>query len=146
MKYLSIDFGSKRVGIAISDEEGKMAFPYSVIQNDKKLLGEVERIIEKEKTKEIVMGESRDFKGEPNKIMASIEEFKKKLEEGTNLKVNFEPEFLTSAQAERGIESRRPDTKGIRGSGSRLKRRDKNEMHDASAATIILQSYLDRLK
>ena len=35
MKYLGIDFGSKRVGIAVSDENGQMAFPHSVILNDK---------------------------------------------------------------------------------------------------------------
>lgn len=138
MKYLGIDFGSKRVGVAISDEEGKMAFPHSVITNDKNLLTEVEKIIKEEKINEIVMGESINFAGEANKIMTEINKFKNVLTEKTKLKVSLEPEFMTSQQAEH-IQHRR------RGSVSRPQRREpKNEMHDASAAAIILQSYLDK--
>jgi putative Holliday junction resolvase len=139
MKYLGIDFGEKRIGLAISDETGKISFPYNVIPNDKKLLESIKKIIEEEEIGEIVMGESKDFKGEPNKIMPKIEEFKKELEDETGLKVMLEPEFMTSAQAEH-IQRRRP------GSASRPWRREpKTSMHDASAAAIILQSYLDRL-
>lgn len=138
MKYLGIDFGSKRIGLAVSDEGSKMAFPFSVLPNDKNLLNEAEKIIKDEKIECIVMGESKNFKDEPNKIMEKIEEFKKELEEKTKLKVYFEPEFLTSIQAEQ-IQHRR------RGSVSRPQRREpKNEMHDASAAAIILQSFLDK--
>jgi putative Holliday junction resolvase len=126
MRYLGIDFGSKRVGIAVSDEDGKMAFPHSVILNNENLFAEVEGIIKNEKVGEIIIGESKNFAGEPNKIMVEIERFKKMLEGKTKLPVLFEPEFMTSSQAEQ-----------IQG---------KNDMHDASAAAIILQSYLDRLK
>lgn len=126
MKYLGVDFGSKRVGLSISDLNGQMAFPYSVILNDKNLLENIEKIIDKENVDEVVLGESKNFAGEPNKIMKEIEEFKKNLEEELKLPVYFEPEFMTSKQAEL-----------IQG---------KNDMHDASAATIILQSYIDRLK
>jgi putative holliday junction resolvase len=124
MKYLGIDFGTKRVGIAVSDDGGKLAFPYSIVLNDEKLFEEIGKIIEKEKIEEIIMGESRNFNGEPNKIMKEIKEFKKELEEKTQLKIYLEPEFLTSAQAEH-----------IQG---------KTDMHDASAAAIILQSFLDK--
>jgi len=121
-KYLGIDFGSKRVGVAISDDGGEMAFPHSVVPNDEKLLETIEKIIKDEKIGQIVMGESKNYEGEPNKIMKEIEGFKKVLEEA-NLKVFFEPEFLTSHQAQQF--------------------QGKNEMHDASAAAIILQSFLD---
>jgi putative holliday junction resolvase len=124
MKYLGIDFGLKRIGIAVSDDTGKMAFPYAVILNSKNTLDEIGEIIKKENVDELVMGESKDFAGEPNEIMAAIKIFTKTLEEKTKLKIYFEPEFMTSAQAEQ-----------IQG---------KNEMHDASAAAIILQSYLDK--
>ena len=125
MRYLGIDFGSKRVGIAISDDTGKLAFPHSVIPNDNELLDKMLEIVKKENITEVVIGESKDFKNVPNKIMAEIEKFKKALEEKTKLKVYFEPEFMTSTQA-----------KQIQG---------ENDMHDASAAAIILQSYLDRI-
>src|SRR3989339_665980 len=123
-KYLGIDFGSKRVGIATSDDFGTMAFPYSVISNDKNLLEEIEKIIKIENITDIVIGESKNFAGEPNKIMVEIEKFKNILVRKTELNDFLEPEFMTSSQAEQ-----------IQG---------KNDMHDASAATIILQSFLDK--
>jgi putative holliday junction resolvase len=144
MKYLGIDFGSKRVGVAVSDDTGRLAFPYVVLQNlsgkigNEKLLNDVMEIIEKEKIEAVVMGESKNFQNEPNKIMGAVLEFKKNLEKvleknledlpvqagKTKIKVFLEPEFLTSAQAEH-----------IQG---------KTEMHDASAAAIILQTFLDK--
>jgi len=124
MKYLGIDFGSKRIGLAVSDETGRLAFPHSVILNSKNILDEVSELIKKEKIDEIVIGESNNFTGEPNKIMAEIEKFKNEITEKTKLKVYFESEFMTSVQA-----------KQIQG---------ENLMHDASAAAIILQSFLDR--
>ena len=142
MKYLGIDFGSKRVGLAISDENGQMAFPYSVVSNDKNLFTEIEKIIKNEKVDEVVIGESKDFKGESNKIMTTIEKFKKEFETKTKLKVWLEPEFMTSVQADRSIVSRRLDTKSHQRSVERQK--TKKEMLDASAATIILQSFLDK--
>lgn len=126
MKYLGIDFGEKKIGLAVSDEEGRLAFPYLVLLNGKKLLEEVEKIIRMEEIEKIVLGESRNFKGDPNAIMDKIQKFKKDLEEKIEVEVFFEPEFLTSAQAER-----------IQG---------KTSLHDASAAAIILQSFLDKRK
>ncbi len=112
------------MGIAVSDERGRMAFPHSVILNDKKLLEKTEEIIKKEKIDKIIIGESKNFENQPNEIMKEIQKFKKTLEKKAKLEIFFEPEFMTSAQAEQ-----------IQG---------KNDMHDASAATIILQSYLDK--
>lgn len=126
MRYLGIDFGSKRVGVAISDETNSMAFPYVVIPNDEKLMEEIERVVSKEKITNIIIGESFDYAGTPNKIMKSIKDFAATLEQKTKLTISFEPEFLTSVQAEH-----------LQG---------KNKMHDASAATIILQSFLDKRK
>ena len=144
MKYLGIDFGSKRVGLAISDENGQMAFPYSVVSNDKNLFTEIEKIIKNEKVDEVVIGESKDFKGKSNKIMTAIKKFKGEFEVKTKLKVWLDPEFMTSVQADRSIISRRSDTKSHQRSIER--QGSKKEMLDASAATIILQSFLDKKK
>ena len=124
MRYLGIDFGGKRIGLAISDETGHLAFPHSILPNDKNLMKNILKISRKEEIGEIVIGESKNFQNEPNKIQISIEKFKKELKEKTDLKINFEPEFMTSIQAER-----------IQG---------KTPMQDASAAAIILQSHLDK--
>lgn len=126
MRYLGIDFGSKRVGVSLSDESLSFALPHSVLDNDKNLIEKVKKIISESGVGKIVIGESLDFKGNPNKIMEKIEEFKNNLGEQTQIEIIFEPEFMTSSQA-----------KLLQG---------ENKMHDASAASIILQSYLDKFK
>ncbi len=123
MRYLGIDFGEKRVGIALSDEDGKLAFPKAVLENNSDLLRNIIDFCMQNNVEVIIMGESRDFHGKINEIMWKIEGFKKQLET-MGKKVVYEPEFLSSVQASK-----------ITG---------ENDMIDASAAAIILQSYLDR--
>src|SRR3989344_4174998 len=126
MKYLGIDYGDKRVVVAVSDETGKLAFPYEVITNSKDLFDDLIKIIEKEGIEGVVVGESLDSDGRPNIIQKDIDEFCANLKAKSNLPVMLEQEFWTSVQA-----------KSITG---------ENKMHDASAAAIILQSFLDREK
>ena len=122
MKYLGIDFGEKRVGIAVSDEDGKIAFPTVVLVNDKDLLKNIVDLCMKNTVETVVMGESRNYQGQINDIMWKIQGFKKQLET-IGFKVVFELEFMTSVQASQ-----------ITG---------ENKMLDASAAAIILQAYLN---
>ena|SRR3989344_9220625 len=124
MKFLGIDYGDKRVGVAVSDETGRLAFPYKVLENKGDLIVKILEIADKENVGEIVVGESLDSEGKPNAIQKDIDEFCANLKERLKLPVNMEQEFWTSVQA-----------KSITG---------ENEMHDASAAAIILQSFLDR--
>jgi len=126
MKILGIDFGSRRVGFAIADTETGMAFPKAVYSNDKFLLGEIKDMCKNYNVEKIVIGESKDFQGKDNIIMAEIRRFKKMLEIDLGVEVDYELEYMTSAQAIRGQEE--------------------TTMLDASSATIILQSYLDRIK
>lgn len=124
MRYLGIDYGTKRVGIALSDDEGRVAFPKAVLPNDKKLLAALAKLCEGERVTVIVIGESKNFRGEVNPVMANITRFKEKLEQEIILPVYLEAEFLTSAGA------------GSTGAG--------DDMRDARAAALILQRYLDK--
>ncbi len=126
MKYLGIDYGTKRVGVAISDENGVMAFPKAVFKNDAKLLESLSRLCAEEGVGEIVIGESKNYKGEMNTIMEKMKPFLKELAEKVKVKINFHPEFMTSMEASR-----------IQG---------ENEMLDASAAVLILQNFIDASK
>ncbi|MDP3661388.1 MAG: Holliday junction resolvase RuvX [bacterium] len=143
MRYLGIDYGTKRVGVAVSDEEGKVAFPHWVLANDKKLIAALVALCRARGVSEIIVGDSRDFSGAPNKVSAHVERFKKEVAGATGLSVRGEPEFWSSMQAERW-QPRRPESS--RGSGLRPERRRVKEKLDASAAAIILQSFLDRDK
>ncbi|MHB8652102.1 MAG: Holliday junction resolvase RuvX [Minisyncoccota bacterium] len=124
MRYLGIDFGTKKVGLALSDERGVLAFPEAVIKNDRALLPSVVALCAERGVGEIVMGDSRDFAGEENTVHAPASAFAKALAGAAGVPVSFEPEFLTSYQARQ-----------FQGS---------HAMIDASAAAIILQSFLDR--
>lgn len=133
MKYLGIDYGTKRIGLATSDTGGSLAFPLTTITCGPGALQDIVEIIKKEEVQKVVVGESRNFKGEPNAVMEDIEQFKKDLEELAGLPVEYEAEFLTSAAAARQFEGE-------------FGRKDKpsQEKLDASAAAMILQSFLDR--
>jgi putative holliday junction resolvase len=133
MKILGIDYGSKRIGIAISDEGMTMAFPKVVLLNDKNLFDNLEGLIKTEEISQIVLGESKDFKMKDNPIMEKIRGFKKELEEKFDLEVIFHPEFMSSHQAAKMSPAFLEASTWQRA----------NKMLDASAATIILQSYLD---
>lgn len=123
MRYLGIDFGSKRVGIAISDETNSFAFPLKVLLKSDNLIETIVVLCKENNVSEIVVGESRDFSQKNNRIMEEIVPFVEKLKEKIDLPVQMHPEFLTSQEAER-----------LQG---------KNDMHDASAAALILKSFLD---
>lgn len=123
MRILGIDYGTKRIGIAVSDEEAKFAFPAVVITNSADAVSEIKEIAEKNKVGEMVMGESKNYKGEANASLEASTVLKQKLEEA-GFVVHWEPEFMTSIHVER-----------LQG---------KSDLTDASAAAIILQSYLDK--
>ena len=123
MRFLGIDYGTKRVGIAFSDGEGQFAMPFIVLNNNKDLINEIISIANKNNIKEIIIGESKNYKGEANSILEKSLEIKKTLENEKFI-VHLEPEFMTSMNAERF--------------------QGKNDMIDASAAALILQSFLDK--
>ncbi len=123
MRYLGIDYGAKRVGLAVSDEIHGFAFPYSVLENSPDLVGQIAQACKHESISEIVVGESKNFDQGENDIMKEIKPFVESLKVATGLPVHMHPEFLTSMEAER-----------LQGN---------NQMHDASAASLILKSYLD---
>lgn len=123
MRLMGIDYGSKRVGIAVSDEMGEFALPLIVLKSDKNLIKEIIGITDENKIKTIILGESKDYKGKANAILPEALNLKRDLEE-KGFEVILEPEFMTSANAERF--------------------QGKHDMLDASAAALILQSYLDR--
>ncbi len=126
MRLLGIDYGEKKIGIAISDESAKFAFPRAVINNisANSVLKELKIICDENGIEKIIIGQSLDFKGQPNPIMKRIEKFKIFFEEKLNLPVELENEVLTTKQVERLM--------------------GKSEKTHSSAAALILQTYLDR--
>ena len=135
MKYLGVDYGTKRIGLAVSDDTGSMAFPLTTIEAGKEALSKVAEEVQKNNIEKIVIGESRNFQNEPNDVMEDIEQFKKDLAGLSGKEVVYEQEFMSSAAAARQYA---PD-------GSRKQNPSQAKL-DAAAAALILQSYLDRAK
>jgi putative Holliday junction resolvase len=145
MRFLGIDYGTKRIGIAISDEKGVLAFPKEIVLNDSNSFNRLEEIIKIENVNEIVIGESVDFSGKLNALSARIEIFISELKEKFNLPIHKQKEFLTSVEARRhqdfGGQARKAESGNQH---SRLKQ-IKSGRIDASAAALILQRYLDKI-
>jgi putative Holliday junction resolvase len=134
MKHMGIDYGTRRIGVATSDDTGSMAFPLTTVEAGREAVTQIAELAKKSNIEKIIIGESKNFKNEPNDVMEDIEQFKKDLAELSGLPVEYEPEFMTSAQALRqGLDKR--------GEGEKQK-----SNLDASAAALILQAYLDRHK
>lgn len=136
MKYLGIDFGSKKTGLATSDILGKMAFPLCVVST-KELEQKINTLVETEHIGSFIVGYSLDQNGEKNLITDQVERFGKALGQTYNIPVHFEKEFFTSVFA-RQMQYSKKDT--------HARKTAKGDMGnvDAHAAAIMLQRFLDR--
>ncbi|MEK7209040.1 MAG: RuvX/YqgF family protein, partial [Patescibacteria group bacterium] len=101
MRRLGVDYGRKRVGLALTDARGDFAYPLVVLPNDGKLLGRLKTICVTEAVGEIVLGESLNFRRRQNPIMRAVLKFKRQLENSLGLPVMFEDETLTTKEAGR---------------------------------------------
>ena len=138
MRYLGIDYGSKKVGIALSDENGTMGFPHSIIPNTPRLIDDICSLVAKENISAVVIGESRNLAGGDNPIAEDARKFGSLITERSGVPVFYESEVFTSAEA------RRSHIPAGGGSASGGKKRKTRADIDDSAAAIILTSYLSR--
>jgi putative Holliday junction resolvase len=126
MKRMGIDFGTKKIGIALTDDAGVMAFPHEVVPNDGKFLAYVENLVNKRGVGEIVIGHSLNNAGEANAVHELVSEFMMDITLSIGIPVHLEPEQYSSQQA-----------KQVQG---------KNKLIDASAAALILDSFITKQK
>ena len=141
MRMLGIDFGTKRIGVAMTDESVTFAFPKEIILNNSDALKKLGELIKKEEISEVVIGESLDLKGGENFVNKSLKSFAGKLKELYGVKISFEKEFFTSVEARRTkiLKSGKDHTSA----NSRVKK-EKSENVDHKAAALILQRFIDR--
>ena len=128
MRVLGIDFGTKRIGLAISDETGTVAQPIGYITRG---VNEVIRVATERSAGRLVVGMPRRLDGTSSEQTKRTQEFMDALRRATTLPVEGWDERLTTAQAERVL---------LEGGVRRAQRKQKR---DQLAATILLQSYLD---
>jgi putative holliday junction resolvase len=138
MKHLGIDYGTKRVGVATSDDGGTVAFPKIVLPTQQ-AADFVALLVEKEKVDVMVVGESVGNDGKENDVMQSARAWAAGVHARTGVRVEWEWEGYTSGMAR---SMRRPNG-AARGEVARRVAKEKDVV-DANAAAIILQSYLDK--
>lgn len=134
MRYLGIDYGTKKVGLAFSDEAATMGFPHAVVPNTPTLADDLVALIGRESVGALVIGESKDFAGEDNAIAPAARALGDELVRRTGLPVAYEAEFLTTALARRAP-----------GKEEKTRKPASRDAVDARAAALILTSYLERI-
>ncbi|MEK7082405.1 MAG: Holliday junction resolvase RuvX [Patescibacteria group bacterium] len=128
MRYLGIDYGLRRIGMAVADAETGVAVPRGVIvrAGDAEAIGKIKALVIKERIEKIVVGAPLGLDGVDTEISRAARAFGENLGVASGVPVEFENEMLTTRMATNA---------GVR-----------KEDVDASAAAIILQSYLDKIQ
>lgn len=137
-RILAVDYGERRLGLAISDPTRTIAAPLDTLtrrSGKRPPWPELERVVRDQEVTEIVVGLPLDLAGEETSWTGEAREFAAQLARRTGLPVKFVDERLTSVQAERIV----------RRSGLRRTQREEKGRVDATAAAIILRLYLDGL-
>jgi putative Holliday junction resolvase len=129
MKYLSVDYGAKKCGIAVSDDRGTVAVPLKIVPTEE-LEAELDHMLQNVLFERMVFGESVNSKGEHNKIWEQTQKFVNKMKEkyeariiNGEIRFVYEKEFLTSKHA---------------------RYLDNEKDVDDRAAALILQRHLDK--
>lgn len=124
---LGVDFGEAKIGLAIADEETKMAFAFDTLKNDKEFLKNLREIVACEHVKTIVIGMTKHAKDDASALEKM--KFAKMVENGIGVEVVFQEEMFSTKMAQANIKMR--GKKNIAA------------LDDQEAARIILQEWLD---
>ncbi|MCB1054470.1 MAG: Holliday junction resolvase RuvX [Acidobacteria bacterium] len=133
MRWLGIDFGERRIGLAISDPEGRMAVPLTTLErrDDRGAARAIARLAASEGVGGLVLGEPLGLDGAAGEAAQRVRRFGRRLADTTALPVHLVTETLTSVEAERRLREAGVDP------------RRHPERIDSTAAQILLQEALD---
>ena len=136
---LSLDYGLKRIGVAISDPDRKFAFPRKVIANKdfKHVLSSIKNLIEENEIYLIIIGLPLNMPGvknEKSKMTKTVEDFVKKLKQKVNISIELIDERLSSFTAEQNLFETGIKSKKIK------------SLVDSEAARILLEEYIEKYK
>ena len=136
-RVLGIDFGERRVGLALSDPSATIATPLPTMvrrAGKRPPVAAIVEIIQKNDVDRAVVGLPLDLSGEETEWTAQVRDFARKLSERAGIPVDFLDERLTSVQAERAVRS----------IGLKRSEREQKGRIDAAAAVLLLQTFLNR--
>jgi len=134
-RILAIDFGTKRIGLAITDPLKMFAIPFDTLPNNISTITAIIKIINEKNVKQIILGYPVKESGEETSISPLLNKFKKELENKTGIQIQLVDERYSSDIASKRI---------LESVKSRKKRRDKS-LIDKNAAAVILEDYLNSI-
>lgn len=132
MRYLAIDYGTKRTGLAICDPAEAIVSPYGVLHGQKDLIRQIGRIVASENIEAIVLGLPLNMDDTEGPQAKKVRAFAKALQAHVQVPVYFQDERLSSFGAEEKLEE------------IGLSKGKKLERLDALAAAEILHAFLER--
>lgn len=133
MRYLCLDYGEKRIGMAMSDPTNTFSVSLPTIENNRKLFKVLEEIIVEKDIFEIVFGYPLTLEGTKSELCNEIDDLIDRLKIRTKLPVEKRDERFSSRMAESQI---------LESVKSKIKRKEKS-LVDKFSASVILQEYLD---
>lgn len=135
MRTLGIDFGERRIGLAVSDPLGSFALPLTTIerQTDRRAAYRIADLVTQEGVEALVFGEPKGLEGHATEATERVHRFAQRLARITGLPVHWVDEALTTVEAGERLRQVGMD-----------RQRDTSGRRDAVAAQIILQEALDR--
>lgn len=133
MRILAIDYGSQRIGLALSDPTGTLArpLPFLPAKGDAKLAREIAALAQKEGAGLLLLGLPRHMNGSLGEAAVKVQAFAAILEKTAPLPLKLIDERLSTVQASRQLQEAGKDTRQQRGK------------IDSEAAAVLLQAYLD---
>ncbi|HUW20543.1 MAG TPA: Holliday junction resolvase RuvX [Sedimentisphaerales bacterium] len=134
MRYLAIDYGAKRIGLAICDPAETIASPLGVIEGQRDVIKQVADIVKKENVEAVVLGLPLNMDDSAGPQARLVFQFAGQLEKLLDIPVYFQDERLSSFGAEEKL------------APAELTRKKKKKHLDAVAAAEILQAFLDQKK
>ncbi len=132
MRYLAIDYGTKRTGLAICDSAETIASPLAIIQGQKELLKKIAEVVETENVEAVVLGLPLNMDNSEGPQSKLILKFAERLKQHLHIPVHLQDERLSSFSAEEKLAS------------ANFTRGKKRKRLDAVAAAEILEAFLEQ--
>ncbi len=130
-RVAAIDFGQKRIGLAVSDKDRKIALPVDVVEGGKKALQNIRAALPLKEIDLIIVGLPLEMSGKKGPMALVVEEFAKMLHEALEIPVQLIDERLSSKGADVKLKE------------ISLNRKSRSEKIDMVAATLLLQTFLE---
>jgi putative pre-16S rRNA nuclease len=140
MRFLGIDHGLSKIGLALGDNEANFSFPYKIVKSED-FFNVINDILEEEDIEEIILGLPKNLANEETQQTTIVYDFLKQLKEQTKLPIHLEDERMTSVIG-KGMQG-----KYLREDSRKENRKNKLKIksdEDASSAALILETFLKR--